>query len=200
MTGFLTCSSASYVYSGKGIAVAWDDYNQRTVNVWVNQNRLDNSDDRELMVSVGHINHYRLPEPDGFGVRSSVTPGLACKDNAAAGGYDCVVAYVDTSNSYNQVSVRRFINFQSGNRYYALSGSTSLVSNAYTSERIALWYANGKFWLALRGSSPGQSIAVYSSPDSLTWTAESYNVGTSPIGPSAVGYYTGSINILVYAN
>jgi len=200
MTGFMNCLQTSYVYTSEGLAVAWDDWNSRVVNVWVEQTRLDDGADHEVMVAVGTITTNVLPEPDTLGVKSAVTPAVACK-GGAANGYDCVVAYVDLdAANYNQVSVRRFWNHGGSLKYNIQKDSlTTTIPSAFTGSRIALWYSFGKFWLAVRSATPGQPTALFSSTNSVTWTVVNYDIGDTIVGPSAISYRTDNANGLVYA-
>jgi hypothetical protein len=194
MGGFMRCSGTTPVVSGKKVSVAWDDGVSRSVTTWVNQNRQDDVDDREVMVAVGHVNVLTLPQPTGLGVRSVISPGLACKDGAAD-GHDCVIAYVDPGDPYHNLKVKRFTPTAGAQRYTLSVSGWSSVGVA-TSSALALWYSSGKFWLAVRPAYSKQETRIYSSTNGRTWTREGTTWGYSVVGPSVASHWTGS-NVLV---
>jgi hypothetical protein len=200
MSGLFTCSGTEPMQSGKHVAVAWDNFNSRTVFAWVNQNRANNTQEREIRIAIGNIGHTLLPQADGLAVQSSVSPGVAC--NAfSAGGYDCIVAYADQSDTFNRVFTRRF---------WASSGATRFtlnvdpvihaVSFAPTASRIAAWYnsTNARFYIATRAQRVTEAVEVFESADGATWTALA-NLGTTIAGPSAASVWDGPTNALVLA-
>ncbi len=198
MTGFLTCSSSSYVFSGREISVAWDNYNNRATTAWINQNRLNDSASREVMIATGFVNNFTLPVPSSLGVQSSIAPAVAC--NAfSAGGYDCIVAYTDQSASFKNVRIKRFWSSTGTDRYniHIASGFDTIAVNVPTASRVAAYYHDSKFWVVVRPMRTNQNLELYSSSDGQTWTSEG-SLGYSDIGASAINYWTIS-NMVTYA-
>jgi len=200
MTGWMTCSSMSNVFSSEPVAVAWVPQYSRSVVAWVNQNRLDNAESWEIFVSIGTLQHWLLSEPDKLGVRSSVSPGVACASASSPLGATCVVAYVSVSDPYQRVKLRKYIPIPWGDRYQLFFISETTTSLA-TGSRIAAWFADGKFWFAARSMDVGQAVAAYNSTDGVQWTLVDSDIGPSVTGPSAVSYYNDStFNVLVTAH
>lgn len=197
LSGFLSCSGTEYIYSGKPPAVSWDYEVDRTIFAWVNQNRDNDTDSREIRISVGYVNNYTLNEPIETGLQSNVTPGIACSTNQAL-GYNCLLAYVSQEDGLQRIKLKRFTPVRSGNGYILQwSPTTTTFSSATTASRIAVWRHSGKWWLAYRTSSPGQNVNVFTSATSSGWTS----LGTpsySDVGPTAISYWTGN-NQLFYA-
>ena len=197
MTGFLQCQSHSYIRSGKPPAISWDYEVSRTVLAWVNQNRDDNARSREIRIAVGYIDNYLLPRATATGIQSNVTPGLACRTNRAA-GENCLLAYVDQTDGEQRIRLRRFTPVRNATGYgLNWHPTVTTFTSASTASRIALWYHDGKWWMAYRTNSPGQWLQVFQSEDSLTWSAlqpPSY----TDVGPTAISYWSGN-NVLFYA-
>lgn len=197
LSGFLRCSGTQYIYSGKPPAVSWDYEVDRTIFAWVNQNRSDNTDTREIRISVGYVNNYTLNQPIETGIQSNVTPGIACRTNQAL-GHNCLMAYVDQTDGLQRIKLRRFTPVRSGNRYILQwHPTTTTFSSAVTASRIAVWYHDGQWWLAYRTSSPGQRVNVFTSATSSGWVSQGAPT-YSDVGPTAVSYWAGN-NQLFFA-
>ena len=197
MNGFMQCSLTQGVFTGKKIAVAWDTYVNRSQTAWVNQNRLGNSSSREIFIATGHVNEWTLPTPFKTGLQSNVSPGLACGGFLSAGNYDCVLAYVPQDDPLGRVKVRRFYSSQNSTNYtLQFDPNEFSVPFATTANSIALWYHDGKYWLAIRSALiVGQPILIYSSSDGAIWSYKQQG-DESDIGPSAVGYQETGTNYL----
>jgi hypothetical protein len=200
MSGFLTCSGSAPLQTGKHVAVGWDNFNNRTVFAWVNQNRSNNAQEREVRVSIGNIGPTLLPQHDSLGVQSSVSPGVAC--NAfSAGGYDCIVAYVDPTDAFNRVRTRRFFASSGATKFNLIIDPTPHdVNFAPTSSRIAAWFnsTTSKFYVATRPQRVNELIEVFESSDGASWALNT-TLSTSVIGPSAASVWDGPVNALAHA-
>ncbi len=211
MTGWMSCSSSSNLYSGHKLALAWDEQHSRTVVGWLDQTRQNNNTDRRIMLSVGYtteISLFNTPimtlaEPDTLGTRrSAITPGLACKQNAAYGSRDCILAYVPDDTVNGDIKITAFSITQSINRYviFNIASDRSLFTGARTANDIAIWYHDSKFWIAYKGFDllNKSSMYIYSSSNGgYTWSYHQKYPTSSPTGPSAVGYWSGN-NILTW--
>ena len=197
MTGWMTCSSKSNMVSGKPITVAWDDSISRSHTVWTRQTRNNTTAEREVLISTGSVSDITVPVPTSLGVQSAVSPGVACK-NGAAGGYDCVVVYNDDSNILSLTQAQRFSAYAGSNRFELdLEGVERNVSTGSTTfNSIAVWYHNSYFWVALVSIYPNHPIRVFRSTNGATWSLFT-SFPSSPVGPSAVSYWTGN-NQLVW--
>ena len=197
MTGFLSCSSHSYIQSGKPPAISWDYEVDRTVFAWVNQNRDDNSDSREIRIAIGYVDNFILPVATKTGIQSNVTPGIACRTNQAD-GHNCLMAYVDQRDGEQRIKLRRFTPVATSTGYSLVwHPSTTTFTAASTASRIALWYHDSRWWMAYRTNSPGQWMQVFHSMDSLTWSALTPPSYTD-VGPVAISYWAGN-NTLFFA-
>ncbi|MFQ5881841.1 MAG: hypothetical protein ACE5I9_05145 [Candidatus Methylomirabilales bacterium] len=188
------------IHTGRPVALAWDDYNDKTAFVWVNQTRSDGPDDREVRVSVGHTGNMQINTSDTLGVRSSVTPGIACQA-FQAGSYDCILAYVPHEDTHGEVFIHRFWAHLNGRQtvlHIDPTGPRWLMGNTRTASRIAAWRHDGLFWVAIRPMrSGGQEIEVFSSPDGASWTWHG-RFGPTAIGPSAVSMPI-TVNVLAHS-
>ena len=200
MSSWMTCASSSRMTSAERISVGWDDFNNRSVTVWTNLNRANDATNGDVRVSTGYISHTTIPESDSLGVKSSVSPGVACKAYQAYGENDCIVAYVEQTDNQGLVRVKTFWNrpFQSSPPYrYKLEnllGGVVLDPNMRTASGIAAWYQNGRFYIAVRTTWFGQNLAVYSSADGYTsWSLDSsFGANTySATAPSAASCFAG---------
>lgn len=200
MSGFFTCAATAPVQTGKHVAVAWDNLNNRTVFAWANQNRSNNAQEREIRIAIGNISNTTLPQHDSLGVQTSVAPGVAC--NAfSAGGYDCIVAYVDPSEVMNRVRTKRFFASSGANKYsLTIDPVAHDVSFAPTASRIAAWYSSttSKFYVATRPQRINELIEVFESTDGSTWSVTG-QLGTTIVGPSAASVWDGPVNALAFA-
>jgi len=198
------------VWTGKAVSTAWDNWNDRTVIAWVNQDRLSAPTSRSLQVSVGTVvdGDDVLAEPEDLGVQVTTTPGLAC--NAfSAGNFDCIIAYVRHDDPYSYVKVRRFwarAVFWDDPFRYVLQHDEDIggvpyeypvTSAARTTSAIAAWYKDGLFYLAIRKAATNQRLSMYESADGANWSyVNSY--GYTDVGPTSIGYYQGDTNAVVY--
>ncbi len=190
------------ITTGKAMSFTWDPRNQRTVSVWVEQRRDDGVGDREVRLSVGYIGDGLLPTSDGLGVYSLVTPGVACNPLVGT-GYNCIVVYADAQAGWDSVNIRV-------RRFYATAGTRrfSIVldpniynlfpANARTASRIAAWWHEGYYWVAIRPVNAGQILNVVRSVSGGSWTNMTpVGFPSIDVGPSAVSYWTGD-NFIVY--
>jgi hypothetical protein len=197
MTGFMTCSSSEYIQSSKEPAIAWAPSVSRSIFAWVNQNRQNDTDQREIRIAVGYVNQYTLPVATGTGMQSNVGPGIACS-TGNANGYDCLMAYVPQSDGGHYIRLRRFTPAAGKERHTLSWDSTATTFNVSTASRIAVWYHDAKWWLAYRSSNSNQNVFVRSSTDSVTWSDSSL-LAYSDVGPTAIAYWTLNNN-LFYVN
>ena len=203
MTGFLSCVDTTPIYTGKAIAVGWDDHNNRTVTVWANQTRLNDAAERQLRVSVGTVNHLTLPVFDSLGVQSNIPPAVAC-DALVGGDYDCIVAFTDQNDLLNEVKIRRF-SASAGPQRYLLNLDPNIhqvMLNVRTGSRLAVWSNNGKFWLAvrpIRTVGGNQLLELFSSVDGAAWVTEGAGLAAAATGPTAASVWAGPSNVLMYA-
>ena len=194
MDGFMSCPAffQKTISTNKHVAVSWNNYNNRTVFAWVNQNRANALSTGQVRVSVGMVSDYVLPTADTLnGVQSSVSPGLACEAYAVnspeGAAYDCILAVVAPEDPAMHVRVYRFWAYASSQAYrYSLQISPNYVNLivAQTASRIAAWRHNGQFWIAVRQLSANQNLRMYYSADSTIW--QQLVLGSySDVGPSA---------------
>jgi hypothetical protein len=126
------------------------------------------------------------------GVRSSITPGLACKNGASM---DCILAFVDPIDPTYQVLVKRFnIGASSAGTAHAISPELSIQSlpvNVPTNHRIAAFFqdesgtVNDLFWIVIRPHRTNQNLEAYYSPTGVTWTKSTSIANYSTVGPTA---------------
>ncbi|MCG8592106.1 MAG: hypothetical protein MJE66_22650 [Proteobacteria bacterium] len=213
MSGWMQCArtrfgyDVSFVHTAKAVSMTWDDANQRTVFAWVHQDRdfAPNSQNRQVRVAFGYIGHiqggWMLPAADEFGVRSSVSPGVACSAGRA-GGYDCILAYVDDADPMASVRIKRFRGRPGAERVEleAEPGWRRLLGNVGTTSRIAAWYHSNNFYVAIRPTRRGQQLEVFRSPDGRNWTVVvgSWTGPYITTGPTAASTWTRGNNVLMY--
>lgn len=199
-TGFLSCSATQPIQSAKRVAVAWDDYNMRTVTAWVHHDRTQLAN--PVRVSVGLAGNARLPQAStlqigGQPITSTVAPGLTCK-MYEADNYDCILAVVPGDDPLRRVTVYRFWAQEVSSGYTIAIDSRVTQLSASTGSQIAAWHHNDQFWLAYRTMYSGQYVQVTRSSDSLSWSAMSSNtIGYADAGPTVASYWTGE-NVLGY--
>ncbi|MEZ4458528.1 MAG: hypothetical protein R3E66_02140 [bacterium] len=192
-TGFLACGTTDFIRTGKRLAVGWDDRHNRTLVAWANQNRLTNADSRRVRIAVGVVDNTTLGPPFDAPVRSSVGPGVACK-SGEAGGYDCILAYVDDGDTVSDVAIRRFSNYATTTGYAATWDPTPRSLSISSFNALTAWFHNAYFYVGLVTAS-GQ-IRVYRSLDGATWSLFTYFSGqSSVVGPSSVSYFTANNQI-----
>jgi len=213
MIGWMQCAPTwayyeiAVVQTAKPLAVAWDNLNQRTVFAWVHQDRdyAPWSRNRDVKIAFGYIGHiqgaWMLPQPDDAGVKSSVSPGVACSAGRAA-GYDCILAYVDDTDPLASVRIKRFSGRQGAYRYELVAepGSRQLMANVRTASRIAAWYHDNNFYIAIRPIRTGQQLEVFQSVDGATWTVVvgAWTGAYTTTGPSAASTWAIGNNVLMY--
>ncbi len=183
-TGFLSCSTSQPVQSAARVAVAWDDYNSRSVTAWIRQDRSQFVN--EVRVSVGMAGDALLPQSSpilvsGQPLTSTVAPGLVCK-MYEADNYDCMLAVVPGDDPLRRVTIYRFWVNESGSGHTLHVDPNATQLSASTGSKIAAWYHDGEFWLAYRTMYPGQYVQVMRSANSVDWTAMSSNA----VDPSAM--------------
>lgn len=199
MSGWMTCNGTTDVRTGLASGYAWDDYNDEPVIAWAHQNRDNNTTSRRINVAVGKVGAKTLPQSFSVaGVQSLVRPGVVCKNNQIAGGYDCMVAVVPPTEALYQIHVYRFWLSTGTNRYEINLAPTHFVfgTNEATSTGIAAWFHDDRFWIAFRTFDADQNLEVWHSSDTSSWTKDSL-VAYSDTGPSAASYWTGN-NVLTY--
>ncbi|UCH93722.1 MAG: hypothetical protein JSV88_26115, partial [Candidatus Aminicenantes bacterium] len=186
------------LYSGKPIAVTWDNRNKKSIFAWVNQNRESDEHSREVLVSVGYIDNEILPQPRSLGVKSNVGVGLAC-NKGSAGRYDCILAYVDADRADGAVRIKRFRASKTKNSYFLVIDPNTYKTGMKTGSSIAAWYnkGTGRFYMAIRQADYGQYLLTYSSKYGANWRMECC-LGYSITGPTAVSYEQGERNCLVW--
>ena len=199
------CSSREYVYSNHALSSVWDPAIGMTHLVWLNDDRGDESSNREINLAGGIIDEvnwmgqfstvsYKVPTVIG---QSSVTPGIACEPAHVGSLYRCILVYVSLNSGLNRVSVRRFYATKINDYFvnYTFEGAQEIGNWPRTSAPIAAWWHSDKYWIAYRSNSAGQSLSVRSSPDGLVWTNEE-NFGPTLAAPSAVSIWQGN-NVLL---
>lgn len=203
MTGWMACDSYKYVFTGKKISAAWDNYIDTPHITWINQNRLSDSESREILISSGFVEGHVLAEPTPTGIRSNVSPGISC-NKFSANGYDCIIAYnrQDVANPNGQIYVKRFYAVPNGQNYSLVFGSieSKVLSNVATANAITAWYRNGYFYLAIRPTRrvDNQALEIYYSSDSLSWNRLNQTIGHSVVGPNAISSYSDNRAYLGY--
>jgi hypothetical protein len=203
-TGLTTCGLFAWqkIYSPRMTAHAYLSSIGRTVTAWTQHDRESESENRRVRVSVGALNAWLVHQSDDLGVKSSVAPGLACR-HEQAGGYDCMLAYVDPAAALNWIRIKRFSIVAGSNRYEIAPETGHKITNLRSGGDLALWYhsGTGRFYLAFRALAPtgaGQEVRVYSSADGDggSWSHEA-SLGTgAAIGP-AVSDWNVSNNVVV---
>jgi hypothetical protein len=202
MNDWMSCSPffQTPLYTGKQLAFAWDNWRNRTVAAWARQTRNDDAADRRVMIAIGHIEHWLLPEPDHLDVRTTIPPAVAC-DAFSAGNYDCIVAFTDQADPLNTLRIRRFWSGHCGDRYcltpQSLDPDTYILSGRRTAAPVALWFNDGNFYLMYRQISPYQQLALYESSNGVSFSFVQF-LNHSGIGSSAASYVQGA-DYVVYA-
>ena len=202
MSGFMTCSSTATIRTGQALAVAWDHRNDRSVTAWTRQSRDDSSTDRRIFVATGQVSTNVVPVATDLGVNSIIPPAVTCASSFTSTSYDCIVAYVPDDDRDHQIRIRRY-RAAAGSTRYGLTVDPTIHlphSALRTASRVALWYKAGYYFLAARTLSPGQAMELWQSADGATWTSVASNFGYSATGPTAVGYWAGSTNMVTYAH
>jgi len=204
-SGFMTgCASHKSVVTLRRPVAGYDDYRNRTVVAWTHLNRSHPAvaANHDVRVSWGFydgsLNNARILAPStSLGVRSDVSPGLACKYYQAGQFSDCMLAYTDIADPTNRIKFRRFYAQSNGQYYYpVVEGQDQTIDSAQwhrTASPIALFYHNSKWWVVfkLALATGAGSLRVYSSPKGLTntWTYHG-TLGYSATGANAIGDWT----------
>ncbi|MDX9720963.1 MAG: hypothetical protein RBU37_09440 [Myxococcota bacterium] len=172
------------------IAEAWLPSLQRSVRAIVDH-RYTVSLHVGMVLSPASYQGWVLPAPAIGGdavVLSRVTPGLVCT-NGAAGGYDCLLAYVSAAELDLRVRVRRFS--VTGTGPYTVTwdpwGPYLVSGSSYegTASRIAAWYSGGQFRLAYLKSAANPTLIVYKSTTGSMWSWDTTLTDSPVSGPSA---------------
>jgi len=193
------CMANWYPYkveSYNPIAQAWHD--GLGVPVFAYRNAGSNSSSK-LMITAGvHLPYYRLEYPVAFSKKSLVGPGIACKDEAA-GGYDCLVAYVDFDDPTLQVKVFRVEVSAGTPNTYSIEASPQ-TTPARTGSNITMWHQDGKFWMAVRSATYQEPMVIYSSATGATntWTSQQTYWSTAVTAPSAASNWQGPNTVIKY--
>jgi hypothetical protein len=183
----------STLWCGKGFVVAED-----TVGASQNRTRcLDAQTNIGTGFKVRLTSARRLAPSSSLGVRSDVSPGLACKAFEAGEYSDCMLAYTDLADPTNRIKFRRFYAQSNGQYYYpVIEGPDQTIDSAQwhrTASPIALFYHSQKWWVIFRLAlaTGAGALRVYSSPNGLTdtWTYHG-SLGYSATGANAIGDWT----------
>lgn len=193
--GYMACDGGtSYIKSGKSMSFAWDNNINRTVSVWVDTDRTKSSDQDkyDMYISYGYINHWTLAEPAPANAKSSVSPGVACREGEA-NGMDCILAYVDAELGDGTIKVSRFVGVSLGSHYTAWGDQNIAQPAGKTSHRIAAWYHDDAFWIAYKDIASGEYHRVEKYwPDFDLWASSSHDQFYGIQGPAAIGYWSGN--------
>lgn len=208
MQGYYSChvNDRETITTAQRIAFSYDGYTDRTVAVWTHMDRngdtLAVKNNRKLRVAYGQVDRGVVPVASDLGVRSTVGPGIACEP-FQAGGYDCIVAYTDASETLGRVKIKRFWGILTDTTHHTpvIEPATHEVSaGARTGSDIAVWAHDGLFWLAIRPiDSFSQDAQLWASPDgsSGSWSFKG-SVGYSATSLAAVSYHNTGDNVLFY--
>jgi|GEM_PF-2304187 len=196
--GFMNCIASEKVYAGLPVSVAHHDTLDATVFAWVNQTRDGSSDDHEIFVAAGRAADGVVGKKFASGVKSLVQPGIACKNNDAA-GYDCVVVYVDINSSSYAVMVKRLYILSGVSHYnvYFNSLAFAVGSGVRSANRVAAFHHDGDWWVAVKRMEYGNDIYLYTSSNGSSWTHKTTIATDAITGPSAVGWRT-TDNLISY--
>ena len=201
MTG---CGSEKSVVTLRRPVGAYDDYTNRSVIAWTHLDRSHPSvsANHDVRISWGfydgsYTSARRLAPSSSLGVRSDVSPGLACKAFEAGEYSDCMLAYTDLADPTNRIKFRRFYAQSNGQYYYpVIEGPDQTIDSAQwhrTASPIALFYHSQKWWVIFRLAlaTGAGALRVYSSPNGLTdtWTYHG-SLGYSATGANAIGDWT----------
>jgi hypothetical protein len=211
-TSFMQCSSTAPIASGEATSSALlpgnfgpSFPNGVTVFAWTNQQR-DSlfSQDQMVKIAVGMVGTTVLPTPTDLGVRSTVAPGVACNPDAP---FDCIVAYVDPTDSSAQVRIKRFNITTEALRFgiSAEGGFHEIDTNVGTAARVAVLFNdrppfsfNDRYWIVIRALRTNEPLEAFSSANGATWTQDTSFSGTSHVGPSSSGNSTASTTGVIY--
>lgn len=205
--GLLGCLDPIYkadLKTSRRPSFGWDATVGRTVTAWVAREasgEIPGPNDKDVFVAVGVAEHHLLPVPTYSGVRSSVGPGVACAPGAA-GGWDCVLAYVDSEDAAWQIRTRRFSPqaYDPNTEQYPLAfdpGGPYVAGYMPSSSDIGLYRNAGEWWIVVRPANVvGQPAYVYESQDGASWTISTVlPTDNSPSGPEVQSEGFGGNNI-----
>jgi hypothetical protein len=122
------------VKSGNMVSMAWDDRRERTVFAWADQERGSETNNRKLMLSVGYRSTTVLHKPSWTGYYSGVSPAVVCDEDTQR-TYNCIVAFVSSKSTRNEIKVLRFYTTTTGtNPPYGVQIETTLrsISGVYS--------------------------------------------------------------------
>jgi hypothetical protein len=195
MSGWYSCPPASTtpVASAYRLQTAYDASSSLTVTAWTDQRRTSGGPgDHTVRIAFGDVSAQLLaPAVQVPGLRTIVSPGVACNPQSAAGGaggvYDCIVALADFDSDDSRIVVARFSGTTTSTHVEPTFDSITTVVNseeAETTAGIAAWYSDSaeRWFLAFLATDPGQPLRVYESADTLNWT-KSGDYGTSLLAP-----------------
>ncbi len=190
------CSANTPVWSGHRVGVTWDNFGNKSRTVIAHQDRTNTLANREIRVyegilpSLSDSNNKILKHEYRTFDRTAIAPEIVC-EAYEAGGYDCVLIYVDDTDPTPQVTVERF---------WGNNGSYNWDPNSYsipveTWAPVAAWFVNSYFYVAVR--EPDGNLKVFYSDDGANWQLKG-SYGSTNLGPSAVSYYNDTTNYIVY--
>ncbi len=192
-------STAVPLAATEEVGFAQETVTGQTVIAFAQQWRAAENDPskRALRIAVGMANDSTLYYPgSSSGEKTSVGPAVACKPTTN----ECLVAFVREQQPTFRVAVKAFtVNPSTLQASYG--ATTQLPSTVRSAARLALFYTNGQWFLALRSAyQQGQYLEIYSSTNGTTWT----NVSPTPllytaVGPAVLGWRSGTTNALTIA-
>ena len=201
MSSSSSCSNSINILTVDRPSYAWNDWLNQSHFLWLETDKSNPSNHKKIQIASGQISDSVFPEPVNLNnARSAVTPGLACK-SFDAGGYDCIIAYVDPDDSLATISVERFYIDQPGT-YHAMNREGTIYTVDYYTARthspIAAWWHDGDFYIAFRSAETGQPVRVWKSDEGDSWTQLGSVSIDSFVGPSALPQQQGNSNYLSF--
>ncbi len=201
MTEASTCAGQALpVRTGKPVGFAWDPVTEQSVVAWANQNRASDADSRRILVSVGRVDGSTLRTPTATPLRTRVGPSVACRPAAGHGDFNCILVYVDEDAASGEVAVRRFRNIPVYGHVELQLNPAGTDLEVKSGSSVAAWYNTGsrRFYLAVKTSSAGQPVNLYSSQNGSKWSSQGALElpGAAMIAPSAVSHHVGDTNLL----
>ena len=156
------------------------------------------SSEGSVKINVGNHSYNLMRSASTAPFTASTSPGLACRSNAA-GGDDCIIAYVPRDSDDNILRVRKFSVTEGSNRYELSWNATTYTpsSSMRTVHAITAWYHSGYFWIAATYWYGG-AVSVWRSLSGTSWSLISFDQDKSYVGPSAIPTAHGT-NYLVFA-
>lgn len=187
------CVTTSNIRTDHRVAHAHNDATSQSVTAWVHKNRNDDADDREIRISPGvdPASPNLLLAPELTGIQSIIPPAVACKEGAAAEGYDCMIAYVKVDDPDGRIR-HHFFSISPGGTF--TWRPSEFVTVHRTSQGVAIWHHDGWWWRA-QVHAATQNIHVYRSADGLGWAFQT-DLGFSVQVPAVAAHHTGLQNAL----